>query len=101
MGSSSGVIQSRSERETYFDERDKREVGDQTRKQREKQKGKQEKRDATLLAECALVRDIQRGSQRLDILQNSLLGVKPQHSKKIWEEAIFKTWISFQLITKT
>ena len=67
MGSSSGVIQSRSERETSFDERDKREVGDQTGKQREKQrekqkekqKGKQEKQDATLLAECALVRDIQ------------------------------------------
>ena len=63
MGSSSGVIQSRSERETSFDERGKREVGDQTGKQREKQKekqkGKQEKQDATLLAECALVRDIQ------------------------------------------
>ena len=79
MGRSSGVIQSRSECETYFDERDKREAGDQTGKQKEKQKGKQEKQDANSLAECALVRDIQCGSQRLDILQNSLLGVKPQH----------------------
>ena len=37
-----------------------------------------------MLAECALVRDIQCGSQRLDILQNSLLGVKPQH----WDEPV-------------
>ena len=32
-----------------------------------------------MLAECALVRDVQCSSERLYILQNSLLGVKPQH----------------------
>ena len=54
-------------------------MGKQREKQKEKQKGKQEKQDATLLAECALVRDVQCGGERLDILQNSLLGVKPEH----------------------
>ena len=37
-----------------------------------------------MLAERALVRDIQCGSKRLDILQNSLLRVKPQH----WDEPV-------------
>ena len=54
------------------------------RKKPDKQKEKQEKQDATLLAECALVRDVQCRSQRLDILQNSLLGIKPQH----WDEPV-------------